>query len=134
VLSQWPAGTVLVLCTGGDEPHCIPVSAALLAGPNRILIGLAEGRESLQRLRDDSRVALAIMAEDVVVTAYGTARVLDEKLSDGVIAVEVAVDRVQDHARPTFVIEGGVRWRWTDADARTRDQQVREALERLAGP
>lgn len=123
-----------MLCTGGDEPHCIPVSAALLAGPNRILIGLAEGRESLQRLRDDSRVALAIMAEDVVVTAYGTARVLDEKLSDGVIAVEVAVDRVQDHARPTFVIEGGVRWRWTDADARTRDQQVREALERLAGP
>jgi Pyridoxamine 5'-phosphate oxidase len=135
VLSQWPAGTVLVLCTGGEEPHCIPVSAALLAGRNRILIGLAEGRESLARLRAHPRVALCIMAEgDVAVTAYGTARDLEHDLAGGVVAVEVDVDRVQDHGRPTFVIEGGVRWRWTEANARMRDRQVREALERLAGP
>jgi hypothetical protein len=126
---------VLVLSTGGEEPHCIPVSAALLAGPNRILIGLAEGRESLARLRAHPEVALCIMAEgDVAVTAYGTARDLEHDLTDGVLAVQVDVDRVQDHGRPTFVIEGGVRWRWTDAQARARDRQVREALERLSGP
>jgi hypothetical protein len=84
-------------------------------------------------LRADPRVALSIMTEgDVVVTASGTARALDDELADGVAAVEVDVDRVQDHGRPTFVIEAGVRWRWTDADARARDRQVRDALERLA--
>ena len=74
------------------------------------------------------------MAEgDVAITAYGTARELEDELTDGVAAVEIAVDRVQDHRRPTFVIDTGVSWRWTDAQARARDRQVREALERLAG-
>jgi hypothetical protein len=134
VLTPWPAGTALVLSTGGEEPHSIPVSAAVLAGPSRVLIGLAESRESLARLRTHPRVALCILAEgDVAVTAYGTARELEHDLTDGVVAVEIAVDRVQDHARPTFVIDAGVSWRWTDAQARARDQHVREALERLAG-
>jgi len=133
MLTQWPPGTVLVLSTGGQGPHAIPVSAAVLAGPGRILIGLAEGRESLRRLRADPRVALAIMAENLVVTVYGSARELEGELTSGVIAVEVSIDRVQDHGRPTFVIEAGVRWNWTDSDARGRDQQVRDALVRLAG-
>jgi hypothetical protein len=42
MLTRWPPGTVLVLSTGGEEPHAIPVSAALLAGPRRVLIGLAK--------------------------------------------------------------------------------------------
>jgi Pyridoxamine 5'-phosphate oxidase len=133
MLTQWPPGTVLVLSTGGQGPHAIPVSAAVLAGPGRILIGLAGGRESLRRLRADPRVALAIMAENLVVTVYGSARELEGELTSGVIAVEVSIDRVQDHGRPTFVIEAGVRWSWTDSDARVRDQQVRDALVRLAG-
>ena len=67
-------------------------------------------------------------------TAYGRARVLeDEPLAPGVIAVEIEVDRVQDHDRPTFEIQSGVGWRWTDADAERRDADVRAALARLAG-
>jgi Pyridoxamine 5'-phosphate oxidase len=133
VLPEWPAGTVMILSTGGEEPHAIPVSAALRAGPRRVLIGLAQGRESLARLRAGPRVALAILAEgDIALTAYGRARVVDEDLVEGVVAVEVEVERVQDHDRPTFVIEAGVRWRWTDPDAHARDAQVRAALERLA--
>jgi hypothetical protein len=125
---------VLVLSTGGEEPHCIPVSAAVLAGPSRVLVGLAESRASLARLRAHPRVALCIMAEgDIAITAYGTARELADELSDGVVAVEIAVDRVKDHGRPTCVIDAGVSWRWTDAQARARDRQVREGLERLAG-
>jgi hypothetical protein len=133
MLPQWPRGTVLVLVTGGEEPHAIPVSAAVAAGADRVLIGLAEGRESLARLRAEPRVALSITSgQDVAVTAYGNARVLAEPLLDGVAAVEVAVHRVRDHARPTFTIEAGVRWRWTDPEAEQRDAEVRRALERLA--
>jgi hypothetical protein len=124
---------VLILVSAGAPPHAIPVSAAVRAGPARVLLGLARSRESLARLRRDPRVGLAIMAGgDVAVTAYGTASVREEDLADGMAAVELRVDRVQDHKRPTFVIESGVGWHWTDAAAQERDGEVRRALQRLA--
>jgi hypothetical protein len=133
VLPEWPPGTVLILVSAGSPPHAIPVSAAIRAGPERVLMGLARSRESLARLRQDPQVGLAIMAGgDVAVTAYGTATVRDADLTDGVAAVELRVERVADHNRPTFVIESGVGWRWTDAAAEKRDGEVRRALERLA--
>lgn len=133
VLPEWPPGTVLILVSAGCPPHAIPVSAAVRAGPERVLLGLASSRESLARVRQDPRVALAIMAGgDVAVTAYGTATVRDADLTDGVAAVELRVERVQDHNRPTFVIESGVGWHWTDAAAQERDGEVRAALQRLA--
>jgi hypothetical protein len=122
----------MILTTAADGPHAIPVSAALRAGPRRALIGLATTRGSLARLRADDRVALAIVFEDVAATAYGRARVLEPELVDGVVAVEIEVERVQDHDRPTFAIESGVRWRWTDRDAERRDAEVNAALARLA--
>jgi hypothetical protein len=131
ILPTWPDGTVLILVTGGEPPHAIPVSAAVRAGPVRALLGLARTRESLARLRDDPRVAVSITAAGIAVTAYGVARVREEELAPGVAGVEVAVDRIQDHGRPTFVIEEGVRWHWTEGDAATRDAEVRRALERL---
>jgi hypothetical protein len=132
MLPEWPAGTVTVLATTGASPHAIPVSAAVRAGPDRVLLGLAQVRESLARLRADSAVALTILARGIAVTAYGEARVVEEELVEGVNAVEILVERVQDHDRPTFEIEAGVSWRWTDPDAAARDQAVRAALERLA--
>jgi hypothetical protein len=133
VLPDWPAGTVTILSTSGTEPHAIPISSAVRAGPSRVLIALAVGRESLARLLADPRVALAILSgDDVALTAYGTARVVDERIIDGVVAVEIAVERVQDHRRDTFVIEAGFRWRWTDPAAQQRDSEVRTALARLA--
>ncbi len=134
MLPDWPPGTVAILATGaGDGPHAIPVSAAIRAGPRRILIGLAATRGSLTRLRADPCVSLTIVSDGVAVTAYGHARVLDDaRVVDGVVAVEIEVGRVQDHDRPTFEIESGVRWRWTDADADRRDAEVRAALARLA--
>jgi hypothetical protein len=77
-------------------------------------------------------VALALLAEDVAVTLYGEARVLREELVEGVCAVEVEVREVQDHSRPTFVIESGAGWHWTDPEAQERDDAVRAALRRLA--
>jgi hypothetical protein len=133
VLPEWPPGAVTILSTAGNGPHAIPVSAAIRAGRSRALIGLAASRGSLARLRADPRVSLAIISEGIAVTAYGRARVLDDApLVEGVVAVEIDVERVQDHDRPTFEIESGVRWRWTDADAERRDAEVRAALARRA--
>jgi Pyridoxamine 5'-phosphate oxidase len=135
MLPEWPAGTVTILATAtaGDAPQAIPVSAALRAGPRSALIGLAASRGSLARLRANPHVSLTIVCEGVAVTAYGRARVLDdEPLVDGVVAVEIDVDRVQDHDRPTFEIQSGVGWRWTDPDAERRDAEVRAALARVA--
>jgi hypothetical protein len=133
VLPDWPAGTVAVLATAGPAPHAIPISTALRVGPRTILLALAAGRESLGRLRADPAVALAIMADDdVALTAYGSAEPLDEPMPHGVVAVKIAVEHVQDHRRPAFVIEASVRWRWNEARDEERDAVVRAALEQIA--
>ena len=132
VLPGWPEGAVTILVTAGEPPHAIPVSAAVRAGPRRALLGLATSRGSLKRLRENGRVALLMIYEGTAITAYGHARVVEEEVSDGVAAVSIDIDRVQDHGRPTFDILDGVSWRWTDADAEARDQEVRAALRRLA--
>lgn len=124
---------MLLLVTSGATPHAIPVSAAVRAGPRRLLVGLAHSRASLVRLQADPQVAVVIMATgDVAVTASGTATVRADEVVEGVAAVEIEVSGVQDHNRPTFVIESGVGWRWTDREAQERDAQVRQALGRLA--
>ncbi|MEA2212073.1 MAG: hypothetical protein QOF83_2021 [Solirubrobacteraceae bacterium] len=132
MLPDWPAGTVAILVTLGDAPHAIPVSTALRAGPDRILLALADGRGSLARLQRDPRVAVALVAAGLAVTARGRARVLDAPVSDGVTGVEVTVDALDDHLRSTFELEAGVRWHWTDADSKDRDEAVRAAVARLA--
>lgn len=134
-LPEWPAGTVAMLATGGDAPHVIPVSAALRAGADRVVLALAPRRESLRRLRADPRVALALLAAgDVAVTAAGRAHVVAEPLpgAENVVGVELRVDRVQDHGNRHFAITGGVQWHWTDEESERRDEQVRAALAALA--
>ena len=78
-------------------------------------------------------MALAILAaDDIALTVHGTARVLEEPVVAGVVGVAIEAEGVQDHRRPAFAIEAGVRWRWTDPDAADRDAAVRSALERIA--
>jgi Pyridoxamine 5'-phosphate oxidase len=125
--TDWPAGTVAILATAG--PHAIPVSTAMRAGPDAVLLALGPGRGSLARLREDPRCALAIVAEGIAVTLRGRATVVGE--AAGTVAVRLEVEAVDDHAQPTFAIEAGVRWRWTDAEAERRDAEVREALRQL---
>jgi hypothetical protein len=132
VLPDWPEGTVTVLVTAGLRPHAIPVSAALRAGPRRALLGLGARRGSLARLREFPGAALVILCQDTAITAHGQARVIDEELTEGVVAVALEVEDVQDHDRPTFEMLGGVRWRWADEEALARDAEVRAGLRRLA--
>jgi hypothetical protein len=130
-LPDWPDGTVAVLATGGAEPHAIPVSTAVRIGPRAIALALALRRESLARLRAAPRCALTIVAGgDLAITAHGTAVIVEEPMAaaDRVAAIRIDVDAIQDHGQPTFAIDEGVRWRWTDADAQQRDAEIRAAL------
>lgn len=134
-LPDWPAGTVCVLATTGDDgPHAIPVSTAQRAGDARIVLALARTRGSLARLRRDPRVALTVVAgPDLAFTAHGRASVAADPLpgAEAVVAVTIAVDAVARHERPTFAIDAGVTWRWTDAEALERDDAVRLGLAAL---
>jgi flavin reductase (DIM6/NTAB) family NADH-FMN oxidoreductase RutF len=128
-LPDWPDGTVAILATGGGPPHAIPVSTAVRAGPRTVVLALALRRESLARLRAEPACALAVLARELAFTAYGTATVVTE--GERVAALRLDVESIQDHRQPTFAIEDGVRWRWTDADAERADAEVREALRAL---
>jgi hypothetical protein len=94
------------------------------------VIGLARRRASLERLRADPRCAVTLLAAgDHAVTAYGSAAAFEEV--GRLVAVRVEVDEIADHNRPTYAIDDGVQWRWTDDDAQSADAESREALRRL---
>jgi len=133
-LPQWDDGAVAILSTGGGAPHAIPVSTAVRADDRTVLLALALTRESLARLRADPRVALALLGPDLACTVHARAAIAEEPLAEAgaVAAVRLDVDAIQDHRRPAFAIEDGVRWRWTDDTARARDADVRAGLRRLA--
>ena len=128
-LPGWPDGTVTVLSTGAGPPHAIPVSTAVRSGPATVHLALGLRRESLARLREDPHCALTVLAAGVAVTAYATASVVEE--NDRVAFLRLDVDSVQDHDQPTFEIEDGVRWRWTNEHAEAGDADVRATLRRL---
>jgi hypothetical protein len=132
-LPHWDDGTVAILSTGGGPPHAIPVSTALRAGARTIVLALALRRESLARLRAEPHVALTLFGPDVACTAHAVATVAEEPLAEAeaVAAVRLDVQTLQDHRQPTFAIDEGVRWRWTDPAARERDATVRAGLERV---
>jgi pyridoxamine 5'-phosphate oxidase-like protein len=131
-LPHWPDGTVAILATGAGAPHAIPVSTALRAGPRTVLLALGQRRESLARLREEPRCALAILAPGLALTVHGHAEVVNDL--GRVVAVRVDVDEIQDHMRPEFSIDDGVAWRWTDAAAEHADAEVRAALQALVSP
>jgi hypothetical protein len=133
-LPHWDDGTVAILSTGGGPPHAIPVSTAVRGGDHMIVLALARRRESLARLRAEPRVALTLLGPDVACTAHAIATIAEEPLAeaDAVIAVRLDVDDLQDHRQPTFTLDDGVRWHWTDDTARERDTVVRRGLERIA--
>ena len=128
MIPDWPAGTVAILTTAG--PHAIPVSTALRTGARTVVFALGPSRGSLARLREDPRCALALIADGVAITLRGRATEIGE--AAGTVAIRLDVEAVDDHAQPTFAIEAGVQWRWTDPEAERRDAEVRAALAQLA--
>ena len=135
VLPEWSDGTVATLSTIGEGPHAIPVSTGVRASDSHLLIALATRRGSLANLKADPRVAVTFLAAgDLAVTVHGRAEVVAEPMqcSDRVSAVLVTAERIRDHGQPRFEIEGGVAWRWTEAEAEQRDREVRAELSQIA--
>lgn len=138
MVPDWPHGTVTLLAVvldDGGAPGNIPVSTAVRAGDDRVLLALGRRRTVLAALRYRPRVALAVIgAADVAVTLHGTASVLADgpEGAEGIAVVELLVDRVQDHNTERFVIVDGIQWQWTDDEARERDAAVRAVLLRHA--
>ena len=100
-----------------------------------MLLALAARRETLARLRREPRCALTVMAAgDVACTIHARGEIVAESLpgAEGVAAVSLEVDAIQDHMQPRFAITAGVAWDWTDDEARASDADVRGALEELA--
>jgi Pyridoxamine 5'-phosphate oxidase len=131
-LPEWERGTPAVLCVAG--PHPIPVSTAVRAGDDRVLLALGRERETLRRLRADPAVALLVMGAGVAFTAHGEARVVAERLeaADTIVAVELRVARVQDHlADGRSVMLDGARWRWATEELAAADEATFAELERL---
>jgi Pyridoxamine 5'-phosphate oxidase len=132
MLPHWERGTPIVLCVAG--PHPIPVSTAVRAGDDRILFALGRERETLRRLRAEPAAAVLVLGEGVAFTAHGEARVVAERLevADTIVAVELRVDRVQDHlADGRSVMLDGARWRWATEEMAAADEATFAELERL---
>jgi hypothetical protein len=133
LIPDWPAGTVAVLATSGPDgaPRALPVSTAMRASDDVVLLALGRRRVSLQALRDRPACALALLAAgNVAVTLHGRARVLADGPAgaEGIAVVALDVHETQDHTTDRFVIADGVQWSWIDEDARARDAQVRAVL------
>jgi hypothetical protein len=131
-LPEWERGTPAVLCVAG--PHPIPITAYLRAGDDRVLLALGRKRETLRRLREDSAVALLLMGEGLAFTAHGQARVIAEELeaTDTVVAVELGVDRIQNHLadKRTEMLDGA-RWRWCAEEHGEAEDAILAELARL---
>jgi hypothetical protein len=126
----WPEGTAAVLSTTTVDgaPHAIPVSTAVRTGDRTVHFALGSRRESLANLRADPRCALTVMAAGgLALTLHGRATEVDADAA-GPLALRLDVDDVQDHMQPTFAIDAGVDWRWTDEDAAQRDGALRARL------
>ena len=131
-LPDWERGTPAVLCVAG--PHPIPITAYLRAGDDRVLLALGRKRETLRRLRGDPSVALLLMGTGLAFTAHGRASVIAEELeaTDTVVAVELRVDRIQNHLadKRTEMLDGA-RWRWCAEQHGEAEDAILADLKRL---
>jgi hypothetical protein len=124
-LPHWEQGTPGILCVAG--PHAIPVATLVRADDDRMLLALGRDRETLKRLRDDSRAAICVLGEGIAFTAHGYASVVSERLkaSDRVVAVELRVEQVQDHlADGRTEMLDGARWGWIDKEFGATEERI----------
>lgn len=122
-----------MLCAAG--PHPIPVSTAIRASDSSALVALGGRRETLRRLREDSRAALCVLAEGVAFSALGEARVVQEgvQAAPSLVVVELAVTEVIDHlADGRTAMLSAAAWEWQDEQAAESDPLIHAELDRLA--
>ena len=114
-------------------PHAIPVSSYVRAGEDRIVVALGGRRDTLRRLHSDPAAAFCVLGKGVAFTAYCKTSVLGPlEAAPSNVAVELAVDEVQDHLadRRTEILDGAA-WRWTDDEAAAMQPRILAELEAL---
>jgi hypothetical protein len=115
-------------------PHAIPVTSYVRVSDDRIVVALGARRETLARLRTDPAAAFCVLGKDVAFTAHCRAAIVRESLdaAAGNVAVELRVDRVQDHLADgrTEVLDGA-RWGWIDEEAAALQPRILAELETL---
>jgi hypothetical protein len=134
VLPDWPTRTIAVLATVNQGPHAIPISAPLRAGDRRILLSLRHGRGSLERLRSQPRVALAVLTEgNIAFSAHGHARIVRDRLAGAsdYAAVAIDVERIDDHRQAEFRVESGIVRSWVDENEQSALARRVDALRQL---
>jgi hypothetical protein len=131
MLPEWEVGTPAVLIVAG--PHAIPVSTSIRRGDQRVVFALGQRRETLERLRADPSAALCVLGRGVAFTAYGQAVVVREELDAApVAAVELRVDRVQDHlADGRTEMLDGARYDWRNIKDGESESRIRDELARI---
>jgi hypothetical protein len=131
MLPEWEPGTPAVLIVAG--PHAIPVSTSLRRGDTRVVFALGQRRETLERLRADPSAALCVLGRGVAFTAYGEAAVVRDELDAApVTAVELRVDRVQDHlADGRTEMLDGARYDWRNIKDGESESRIRAELARI---
>jgi hypothetical protein len=131
MLPEWEVGTPAVLIVAG--PHAIPVSTAIRRGDDRVVFALGRRRETLTRLRSEPGAALCVLGRGVAFTAYGRASVVRDELECApVTAIELRVERVQDHLADgrTEMLEAA-RYEWRDEEDVRSESRIREELARI---
>lgn len=116
-LPTWPQRSIAILSTIDPAPHAIPISAPVRSGGLGILFCLRRDRDSVVRIRRHPEVALTILAEgDIAFTARGHARALDAALPSqpDYLAIELAVDQIDDHRQSAFTVDAGIGRSWLD--------------------
>lgn len=134
-LPEWPVRTIAVFVTVDQGPHAIPVSAPVRADGHTILLSLYRSQDSLARLRRHPEVALTVLAEgNIAFTARGTARVIDEPMTDALDYAAVAIDvtDIDDHRQAAFTVEAGVERKWIDENEKRAMGMRTKALQQLA--
>jgi hypothetical protein len=92
----------------------------------------------LARLRANPVVALAILTGgNCAFTALGRARIMQESMPGAAnyVAVEIDVEKIDDHRSPGVLVESGVRVRFADdaeLSLRKRIDALRELTRRKA--
>jgi len=128
MLPEWEVGTPAVLIVAG--PHAIPVSTSIRRADDRVIFALGRRRETLTRLRSEPGAALCVLGRGVAFTAYGRAFVVRDELDCApVAAVELRVERVQDHlADGRTEMLAGARYEWRDEEAVRSESRIRQEL------
>jgi hypothetical protein len=131
MLPEWEVGTPAVLIVSGL--HAIPVSTSIRRGDQRVVFALGRRRETLTRLRSEPGAALCVLGQGVAFTAYGRAFVVRDELDCApVTAVELRVERVQDHlADGRTEMLDGARYDWRNIKDGESESRIRAELARI---